>query len=88
MRNIRLTGREASVVKAMGFTEAVVGAELQDMSRMEPDDLTDTLNALIAAGFVESVPYYDEVGMAEMPATAFEINPAYAQELRRALVRR
>jgi hypothetical protein len=88
VRSIKLTGREASVVRAIGFSESMLGAEIQDFSRMELEDVTDTLNGLIAAGFVESIPYTEEVQMAEMPATAFEINPAYVHELRQALVRR
>jgi DNA-binding HxlR family transcriptional regulator len=88
MRNIKLTGREASVVRAIGFAEAMMGAELQDYTRMEPEDLSDTLNSLISAGFVESVPYSEEVPMAEMPTTAYELNPAYAHELKEALYRR
>jgi hypothetical protein len=88
MRAIKLTGREATVVRALGFTEAMIGAEIQDMTRMELEDLTDTLNGLMAAGFVESIPYYEQVQMAEMPATAFEVNPAYVQELRRAVSKR
>lgn len=87
MRVIKLTGREATVVRAIGFTEAMLGTEIQDHARMELDDITDTLNSLIAAGFVESIPYYDEVPMAETPGTAFELNPAYALELKRALRR-
>src|SRR6202022_4011299 len=78
MRNIRLTGREACVVRAIGFTESMLGAEIQDYVRMESDDVTDTLNSLISAGFVESIPYCEEVQLAEMPVTAFELNPAYA----------
>jgi hypothetical protein len=88
MRAIKLTGREATVVRAMGFAEAVIGVELQDNTRMELEDLTDTLNGLIAAGFVESIPYFEEVQMAEIPVTAFEVNPAYVQELRRAIAKR
>jgi hypothetical protein len=88
MRTIKLSGREATVVRAIGFTEAMLGAEVQDYSRMDLEDLADVVNSLIAAGFVESVPYYDEVPMADLPATAFELNPAYVQELRRALDRR
>ena len=88
MRAIKLTGREATVVRAIGFTEASIGAEIQDSARMELEDVTDTLNSLMSAGFVESIPYFEEVQMAEMPATAFEVNPAYAQELRRAIARR
>jgi negative regulator of sigma E activity len=88
MRHIKLSGREATVVRAIGFTEAMMGAELQDVCHMEGDDVTDTLNSLMSAGFVESVPYYDEVQLAEMPVTAFELNPAYANELKQALYRR
>ena len=87
MRNIKLTGREASVVRAIGFTESMLGTEIQDYVRMESDDVTDTLNSLISAGFVESIPYYEEVQLAEMPVTAFELNPAYVHQLKDALSR-
>jgi hypothetical protein len=88
MRAIKLTGREATIVRAIGFTESMLGAEIQDLTRMELGDVTDTLNGLIAAGFVESIPYSEEVPMAETPATAFELNPAYVHELKEALIRR
>jgi hypothetical protein len=87
MRTIKLTGREATVMRAIGFTESMLGAEVQDFTRMESEDVTDTLNSLLAAGFVESIPYYEQVELAEMPVTAFEVNPAYVHELRRALTR-
>lgn len=87
MRQVKLTGREASVVRAIGFAESMLGAEIQDYVRMESDDVTDTLNSLMAAGFVESIPYAEQVQLAEMPVTAFELNPAYTHELKRALIR-
>jgi hypothetical protein len=88
MRYIKLSGREATIVRAIGFTEAMMGAELQDQTHMDSEDVTDALNSLMSAGFVESVPYYEEVQLAEMPVTAFELNPAYTSELRQALYRR
>jgi hypothetical protein len=88
MRQIKLTGREATIVRSIGFTESMLGAELQDFARMESEDLTDSLNGLIAAGFVQTIPYADQIGLAEMPVTAFEVNPAYAHELRQAIARR
>jgi hypothetical protein len=88
MRNIKLSGREATVVRAIGFTEAMMGAEIQDTTHMNVEDVTDTLNSLMSAGFVETVPYYEEIQLAEMPVTAFELNPAYAHELKQALYRR
>ena len=87
MRNIKLTGREASVVRAIGFADSMMGAEIQDYTRMELEDVTDTLNSLISAGFVESIPFSDLVQLAEMPTLAFEINPAYVHQLKEAVLR-
>lgn len=88
MREIKLSGREATIVRAIGFTESMLGTEIQDHARMESEDLTDTLNSLLAAGFVQSIPYADQIELAEMPVTAFEINPAYVHEIRLAIARR
>ena len=87
MRYIRLSGREAIVVRSIGFAEAMLGAEIQDTTHMEVDIVTDTLNGLMSAGYVESIPFREEVEIAEMPVTAFELNPAYMQELKQALRR-
>ena len=87
MRRIKLTGREATIVRAIGFAEAMLGADIQDHTHMQPEDITDTLNSLMSAGFAESVPYFEQVEMAQMPSTSFELNPAYAHELREALRR-
>jgi hypothetical protein len=88
MRHIKLTGREASVVRAIGFTDAMAGAEILDYTHMDAEDITDTLNSLMSAGFVESVPFCEQVDIAEMAVTTFEMNPAYAHDLRVALQRR
>ena len=88
MRQIKLTGREATIVRAIGFTESMLGTEIQDHARMESEDLTDTLNSLLAAGFVQCIPFAEQIELAEMPVTAFEINPAYAHEIRLAIARR
>ena len=88
MRLVKLTGREATIVRAIGFADSAIGADIQDMTKMELEDVTDVLNGLIAAGFVESIPYSEDVQMAEVMAMAFEVNPAYAHELRRAIAKR
>jgi len=88
MRHIKLSGREATVVRAIGFAEAMMGAEIQDYTRMDVEDVADTINSLISAGYVESVPYCDQVQLAELPVTAFELNPAYVLGLKQALYRR
>lgn len=82
MRKIKLTGREVTVVRAIGFTEGVPGAEIQDATRMEPQDVTDTLNSLMSAGFVESVPFFEQVELDAMPEISFEVNPSYAHEIK------
>lgn len=87
MRHIKLTGREVNVVRAIGFAESMLGAEIQDYTRMQSEDVTDTLNGLISAGFVETIPYTEQVQIAEMPVIAFELNPAYAHQLKEALIR-
>ena len=88
MRNIKLSGREATILRSIGFAEAMLGAEIQDNTRMAVDDVTDTLNGLMSAGYVECIPFSEEVQIAEMPVTAFEVNPAYIQQLKVALYRR
>lgn len=85
MRDIRLSGREATIVRAIGFTESMLGADIIDSTRMDPEDVGDTLNGLIAAGFVETIPYSEQVDLAEMPTLSFEVNPAYSQQLRSAI---
>jgi len=87
MRSVKLSGREASVVRAIGFAEAALGADIQDMTHMDLEDVAETVNSLMAAGFVESIPYHEQIELAELPATSFEVNPAYAHELRQALRR-
>ena len=87
MRNVKLTGREASILRAIGFTEAALGAEIQDHTHMEFEDITDVINGLLAAGFIECIPYSEQIQFAEMPVTTFEVNPAYSHELKRALTR-
>ncbi len=88
MRNVKLTGREVSVVRVIGYAEAMTGAEILEITRMDVEDVTDTLNGLLSAGFVESIPYREEVAVAEMPTTSFEVNPAYVGDLRTAMIRR
>jgi DNA-binding MarR family transcriptional regulator len=88
MRQIRLTGREVSIVRTIGFAEAMSGTDILEQTRMQPEDVADSLNGMISAGFVESVPYSEEVSIDDLTTTAFEINPAYAGELRSAMIRR
>ncbi|MEO8440575.1 MAG: helix-turn-helix domain-containing protein [Spartobacteria bacterium] len=87
MRRIQLSGRERAVLKAVGFAEPVPGSAIAEHTQMPPDDLTDVLNALLAAGYVESKPYREQVSSVEMPAMEFEVNPGYVHELRTTMKR-
>lgn len=42
----------------------------------------------MAAGYVESIPYCEQIELAEMPVTAFEVNAAYARDLKNAVLQR
>ena len=70
------------MTKAIGFAEAVAGEEIRQLTQIQPGDLVDVLNALLAAGYIESRPYREQITAAEMPATEFEVNPSYVHELR------
>lgn len=85
MRKIKLTGREANVIRTIGFNLALTGAEIVEITKIAPEDLTDILNGLMTVGFVNCTPYADDVSLEGMPATEFEVNSAYSHELRLAL---
>ena len=87
MRRIKLSGRERAVLKALGFAEAILGEQIREYTQIQPDDLTDVLNALLAAGYIESIPYREQVTSTEMPTVEFEVNPAYTHELKSSMQR-
>jgi DNA-binding MarR family transcriptional regulator len=87
MRQIKLSGRERAVVRAIGFAEPIAGEQIRDHTQIPPEDLTDVLNALLAAGFVESQPYREQIDQSELATLEFEVNPSYAHELRAAMYR-
>jgi len=71
MRQVKLTGRERRLCARLGSLKRCSAPEIQDYVRMESEDVTDTLNSLMSAGFVESIPYAEQVQLAEMPVTSF-----------------
>ena len=70
MRRIKLSGRERAVLKALGFAEAIPGEQIREYTQIQPEDLTDVLNALLAAGYVESKPHREQITSAEMATAA------------------
>ena len=87
MKQIKLSGREATVVRAIGFAVPVTGAEVQEATRLSTEDLTDILNGLMVVGYVEPTPYSDQVSVERVLETEFEVNSAYAHELKTSLRR-
>jgi hypothetical protein len=86
-RIIRLNGREASVLRTIGFGLGVKGKELQERMQMAHDDLVDVLNTLLDVGYVETPTMKERVTVADYDAEEFEINPSYASDLKEALRR-
>ena len=87
MREIKLSGREAVVIRAIGFAVGVTGQELQDATRIESEQLVDILNAMLSAGLVESIPYAETTSIENFPTTTFETNPSFSNELKKAIGR-
>jgi hypothetical protein len=76
MRTIKLSGRERAVLKAIGFADAVPGSAIAKLAQMPSDDLTDVLNALLAAGYDESKPYREQISTEECRRRSSRRTPA------------
>ena len=88
MKQIKLTGRERSVLRVLDFSAGNTGEELLESARLEPDDLIDVINSLMGPGYLEMVPYAEEAALETFRSARFDINPSYAQELRAAMAQR
>jgi hypothetical protein len=84
---IKLTGREAAIVRAIGFGLGVPGEELRERLQMAADDVVDVLNAMLEAGFIESASMKERVSIEDFGAEEFEVNPSYAADLKTAIRR-
>jgi hypothetical protein len=85
MKQIRLSGREAALIRALGFGLAVPGAELLETTRLSDEDLADVLNGMMEVGYVESTPFVEKTDAAGLVTTEFEVNSAYVHELKAAI---
>ena len=85
MKQIRLSGRESSVIRSLGFGLAINGNELLEHTRLAPDDLADVLSGLMEVGYVESTPFSERTSPDALPTTEYEVNSAYTHELKAAL---
>jgi hypothetical protein len=86
-RIIRLNGREAAVLKAIGFGLGLSGKDLQERIQMAHEDLVDVLNTLLDVGYVEAASMKERVSQEEYLTEMFELNPSYVADLKVALKR-
>lgn len=54
---------------------------------MAAEDLVDVLNTMLGVGYVEAASAKEKVTVEDYAADTFEINPAYASDLRDVLRR-
>jgi len=89
MKQMHFSGREASILRAIDFATGSVGAEIVLRSRMDAEDALDILNGMLDVGYIETTPNQQtHVDRWAFSTTMFEVNPAFAHELKKSLLRR
>ena len=88
MKQIKLTGRERSVLRMLDFSTGNSGEELLESTRLEADDLVSVLSGLMNPGYLEMTPYAEEAAIDTFRRARFDVNPSYAQEIRAAMAER
>jgi hypothetical protein len=73
------------MIRVIGFGIGASGEELLETTSYDPAELVDMINGMMNAGFIVTVPYLLEITEDQLRTTQFEINSAYAHELRKAL---
>jgi hypothetical protein len=87
MKQIKLSGREKAVLRYMDWATGSKGAELQETTKLDAEDLVAVLNGLMEVGYVEMVPYADQTDAATYAEKMFEVNPGYSLELKEAMAK-
>jgi hypothetical protein len=87
MKNIKLSGREQAVLRAIDYTSGSTGDEIRETTHIDGSDVADILNGLCDAGYVEVFPYAEQVTFLTYAKSRFEVNPSYALELKEAMRR-
>ncbi len=85
---MKFSGRESSVLRAIDFATGTIGAEIVAKTRIDAQDALDILNSLLDAGYLETNPPQQEhVELDAFHHILWEVNPAYAHELRKSFIR-
>jgi len=87
MKQIKLSGREQAVLRAIDYTTGSTGAEICERTQIDGGDLADVLNGLCDVGYVETFPPVEPVTFLNYVCTRFEINPSYALQLKEVMRR-
>lgn len=87
MKEIKLSGRERTVLRYIDWATGTIGSELKDTTRLEAEDLVAVLNGLMEVGYIETEPYSEQTNEGTYAETTFEVNPSYALELKAAMSR-
>ncbi len=82
MKKIKFSGRELATLRAIDFGLGAPGQEIIEKTRIAEEELVETLNGLIDAGFVEANPANQPVRQDTLTTMHFEINPGYVQEIK------
>jgi len=88
MKEIKLTGRERTVLRYIDFAIGSTGADLAEHTRLDPEDLVAVLNGLMEVGYAQIEPYAESTDETTFREETFGVNPSYALELKSALARR
>ena len=59
MKQIKLSGREQAVLRAIGYGSGSTGPEIQAHTSIETEDAIDILNGLSDVGYVQIIPPAD-----------------------------
>jgi DNA-binding MarR family transcriptional regulator len=88
MKQLRFSGRETCILRAIDFANGSLGAEIIHKTRLDAQEAMEILNSLLDAGYVETNPPQQEhVKIEQFDALHYEVNPAFAHELKKVMVR-
>ena len=87
MKKIKFSGREAAVLRAIDFSLGASGGEIIERTHIEPNEALEILHGLMDTGYVETPSMVERINPGAFVNTVFEVNPAYAHDLREALKR-
>jgi len=87
MKQIKLSGRELAVLRAIDYASGSMGTEIRDKTFIDGQDVADILNGLCDVGYVEVTPLLEPVTVQNYADARFEVNPSYALQLKEAMRR-